>query len=175
MTFRSSSPQIDLFSSSARRPRGDAREVEQLLDQLRLPGRVVVNRLQRAGGDRRRPACLSAASPSSRAWRSAACADRETRSRRIHPSAGSPPPLQPAPAAPTRRDLCPVERLRAVLRDRHQQRLIFLVELHRRGEVKREHAGRLAIGKQRQRRRRDVAAVGGDRGRAPVAFLPFSE
>ena len=68
-----------------------------------------------------------------------------------------------------------LDRLRAVLRHRRQQVPIVVVEIHRRGEVKREHADGFAVDEQRQRRRRHVAAVGSDRGRSRVALLPLVE
>ena len=43
--------EIDLFAFERQAAGDDAREVEQLVDQLRLPGRVVVDRLQRACRD----------------------------------------------------------------------------------------------------------------------------
>ena len=56
-----------------------------------------------------------------------------------------------------------------------EQRLVFVVEVHRDREVKRQHADRRAFDQQRQRRRRLVAAVGRDRRRSPEALLPVLE
>ena len=57
-----------------------------------------------------------------------------------------------------------IERLRAVLRDRHQQRLILVVEVHRHGEIERQHADRRAL-----RRAAASSPTTGSRRRPPTA------
>ena len=68
-----------------------------------------------------------------------------------------------------------IESLSAVLRDRNQQRLILVVEVHGRAEVELEHANRRALDEKRQRRRRTRSPVGRERRRAPVLLLQFGE
>ena len=49
---------VDLVALERQPPAGDAREIEQVVDQLCLPRRVVVNGLERACGDRGRQRAL---------------------------------------------------------------------------------------------------------------------
>ncbi len=66
-----------------------------------------------------------------------------------------------------------IQRLRAVLCHRREERLKLLVEVHRHHEMERDHAERRAFDDQRQRRRRLIPSIGGYRRRAPIPLLPF--
>ena len=68
-----------------------------------------------------------------------------------------------------------IDRLRGVVRDRGEQRTVSLIEIDRRGEMKREHAHRRTFDEQRQRGNRREPAVRRHRRRARVLLLPFGE
>ena len=140
MTLRRRSRQIDLVAFERHAPADDAREIEQVVDELGLTRRVVVNGPQRARRDRwRQRALLQHRGPAEHRVERRAKVVRHDRHELV---------LEPVRRFGFRARLLrgfvqprAVERLRAVLRDRDEQRLILLVEFHRRGEVKRQHAG----------------------------------
>ena len=117
----------------------DARHVEELLDQVRLPRRVVEDRLQRTVVAARleRSAPQHGRPPEHRIERRPQLVRHRGEELVLRPVRG----LGVRPRALGRFvETRAIERLRAVLRHRRQQRPVLVDEVHRRGEVKRQHA-----------------------------------
>ena len=167
-------PQIDLFDIEVHAAGLQAGEIQEVLDETELPRRVIGDGLHgtlAAVGIER--ALLEQGRPSDDGVERSAKLVRHNRHELILHSIrgfGLGARLLRGFVEP-----CPIERLRTLLRDRKKERAILVVEIDRRREMKCHGADHRAVHEQRQRRRGDIATIGGERSGPAVPLLPLVE
>ena len=165
---------IDRLEVECGPPAGNPSEIEQVVDELRLPRCVSMDGFDRLRDDARidGPHPQHRRPSENRVQRRAELVGNGRHELvlqlvgRLRFRAGALRLLVEARA---------IESLRAVLCDRNEQRLILVIEIHGRAEVEFEHAKRHAFDEKRQRRGRRKSLVGGKRRRTPVLLLQVGE